>query len=77
MSSIQTDTDNILKQWPVEQQYELAKTLAANCGYQLIEAEESERSIEIKNLIEVVRNASLFIEDEKMLLVEGLEALLK
>lgn len=56
---------------PVEDQYEIAKALAANCGYQLV-AEDIERSLEIKELINQYN-----VTDCNRLIIEGLEALLK
>ncbi len=55
--------DDLLK-LPVDVQFHVATKLAANCGYQLV-AEDTERSLEIKDLI------------SRALLIEGLEALLK
>lgn len=64
----------------VDQQFELAKTLAANCGYQLV-AEDDERSTDIKRIIKVIKSAQggIFRFDHvgKQLIIEGLEALLK
>ena len=39
---------------PVDAQYKLAERLAANCGYKLV-AEDTERSLEIKELKEMVK----------------------
>lgn len=67
--------DILDKDLPVSEQYELAKLLAANCGYQLV-AEDNERSLEIKELIKAIRGDP-FYSINNSLIIEGLEALLK
>jgi hypothetical protein len=68
--------DTLKKALSVEDQYETAKALAANCGYKLV-PEDDERSLQIKDcIIRVKRDAAINVAD-KELLVMGLEALLK
>lgn len=62
------------KELTVEEQFELAKVLASNCGYQLV-AEDTERSLEIKELIRIYKHHGN--HDASKLIIEGLEALLK
>jgi len=64
---------------PVEDQYELAEALAANCGYKLV-YEDTQKTLKIKALTEKVEdgyggygNAD---PDERKLIVEALEKLL-
>lgn len=62
---------------PVEEQYELAKKLATNCGYQLV-AEDDERSLDIKNIKEKISKGYGGLPlDFRKIIIEGLEALLK
>lgn len=71
---LKSDTfDNSLR-LTVEDQHKLAEILAANCGYQLV-AEETERSLEIKELIKSYKQ-KLYTR-ENQLLIQALEALLK
>lgn len=65
---------------PVDEQYELAKSLAANCGYQLVEVEVDPELVFIKSLIsEFKRSDSIIVmsDENKALIVKGLEGLLK
>lgn len=62
-----------LFKWQMQDQYEIAKALAANCGYQLI-AKDTERSLEIKELI--AYHKALQSRGWETI-IEGLEALLK
>lgn len=57
-----------------EDQFELAKELATNCGYKLV-VQDDERSLEIKSEIMYWKSA----EDSprSRLIIQGLEALLK
>lgn len=61
----------------VTEQYNLAKALAANCGYQLV-AEDTERSLEIKLLINRCKNEYVNVGSmaDRKLFIEGLEKLL-
>lgn len=63
---------------PVAEQHELASKLAANCGYQLV-AEDTERSLEIKELVSRIKTMETLCldDDDKKLAIKGLEALLK
>lgn len=68
--------DKILNSIPVDKQFELAKKLASNCGYKLVE-EDNERSLEIKECIAKINRGygGLPVVDRK-LIIEGLERLL-
>lgn len=59
--------------WSVEDQFEIAKALAANCGYQLVK-EDNERSLKIKDEINYWKCSN---NHRASLLIQGLEALLK
>jgi hypothetical protein len=65
---------------PVDAQFELAKSLAANCGYQLVADDaDAQRVLQIKRLIARFRDALPFayLKGDRSLIVEGLEGLLK
>lgn len=74
--SFATDTDTLIKyiidNKSVENQYKIAVALAANCGYQLI-AEDTERSLEIKELIAYYKGSK---SKHWKTVTEGLESLL-
>ena len=64
-----------LKEMPVDDQFELAKALAANCGYQLVRDDvDIERYRLIQHLIKDYKNLGTKSAD---LIVEGLDGLLK
>ncbi len=70
----------ILGTWTADEQFELAKSLAANCGYQLVEAEQDERTQTINRLIDRLKQSFDLVvmsDDNRALLIEGLEGLLK
>ncbi len=71
--------DDLLK-LPVDVQFHVATMLAANCGYQLI-AEDTERSLEIKAAINILKSNDVITikgsSGKGKLLIEGLKALLK
>ncbi len=66
----------------VEQQYEIAKSLAANCGYQLVaEDVDTQRVAEIKALIAELKIPNrvhiIRYNHHCNFIIEGLEGLLK
>ena len=73
-ASIKTMTA-VLLNWDVDDQYELAKKLAANCGYRLV-TEDNDRSLEIKDLIARVHNNDPILDIDRRLIKQGLEKLL-
>lgn len=68
----------VIEDFQVEDQYEIAKALAANCGYQLV-AEDDERSLKIKTIVSrmIAEGPAVSSEDDRPLIIEGLRALLK
>lgn len=72
-----SDAINLVHTLPVEEQYTIARTLAANCGYKLV-PEDDEESLKIKKLIEEIKTFhNVFTQYEIDLIINGLEALIK
>jgi len=73
--------DRIKANYSANEQFEAAKLLAANCGYQLVaEDTDLQRIHKIKDLINDYKRLDGFIEmkgESKSLIIEGLEGLLK
>ncbi len=66
--------EHIMLNWPVDEQFEAAKALAANCGYDLVEQTYDARKDHIRRLI---KDYSPIGTKSSDLIIEGLEALLK
>lgn len=69
-----------IKNLSCDDQMQIANAIAANIGYKLVE-EDNERSIQIKAIIELVKNNQVCVvidnDYDKNLIREGLERLLK